>query len=357
MRKPRPHKKNRRTRARRWQQHISFVRRAKEVRAARRLRHEKRNATRIVFRRKLLAPKVWALQLTEERAAFLEFISRLDLLVSGGIPTLVSFERVERVSPDATVLFKAELQQLLLKHPRCLTFRRPKSDRIQQVFRQVGLFEDMGLASAVALTRDDVIHWEYASGDEIDNPALAASLLKFASKLPDADRDRLLGSAGEALANCVEHAYDFKREKRLCSPAGSKWWAFSNLRDNIFFVALCDLGCGIPTHLPQTHLDWTQQVMSRLTGASLRLPDSALIRTAAEEGVTSTNAKNRGRGLPDMLNDLHDTEDATLRVFSNYGMVRWDSGRKGGVTTNYKSSICGTIVLWEVRFMDRAEAI
>jgi hypothetical protein len=263
---------------------------------------------------------------------------------------LMNFERVERVYPAATVLFKAELQTLVRNCETCLTFRRPKSDRIQQVFQQVGLFEDMSLRVGVAVTRDDVIHWETASGSVIDNPAVAASLRKFGAKVPDADRDRLLGSAAEALANCVEHAYEYSRGTHLGGPADSRWWAFSHLRESSFFVALCDLGCGIPVHLPQKHVSWSQQVLSRVSNMTLKLPDSELIKAAAEVGVSSTEEKNRGRGLPDMLKDLHASGDATLRVFSNRGMVRWEAGQSSGSSRDFSQSIFGTIVLWEVRF-------
>jgi hypothetical protein len=213
----------------------------------------------------------------------------------------------------------------------------------------------MGIDIPVVLNREDVVHWEVAMGDDIDNNRVADALKNFAEKIPDAQRDLLLGSAGEALGNSVEHAYEFARGAKSHTLA-RKWWAFFNYRDGVFFMALCDLGCGIPVHLPLKHVSIAERVKSRVSNVSFKVRDAAYIKTAAEEGVSATEGRHRGKGLPEMLRDINGGVNGSLRVFSNHGMVRWDSSGGGGAAFDYPDSIFGTILLWEVKLPTHSRA-
>ena len=318
---------------------------------ARSRKREIHSGRRLVIR----PPDVWVLEDTQSRAQLADFFLRLRLIAAVSRPTVIDMRYVRRVLPAATVLFKAELQTALSQFARGPRFLLPRSDRIRQVFKQVGLFEDMRLDVSVKLRREDVVHWETATGDDIDNNRIADALEKFAKKIPARPREFLLGSAGEALGNSVEHAYEFPRAASGVSMP-RRWWAFFNFRDGVFFMALCDLGCGIPVHLPLKHVSVAENLKSRLTNLQLKVQDAAYIKTAAEEGVSATEGKNRGKGLPEMVRDLKAGVIGNLRVFSNSGMVRWDSSGGSGTAFNYNESIFGTILLWEVKLPISLEA-
>ena len=309
------------------------------------------SATNFVQSRRslLLAPKYWVLEDTDARSELLRFLAELRRGAHGGTPLLVDFSQVEKVFPAATVLFKAELQCLLALPTSNLRFVPPKSNRILQVFKQVGLSGDMGMKNEVRVTRHDVVHWEISSGNEIDNNKIADAMNCFALKVPEVELERLLGGAGEALGNSVEHAYEFRRGTPEQHSGETRWWAFFNFRDEKFFVTLCDLGCGIPVHLPLKHVKVGERIRSIFAKPGLRIPDTAYIRTAAEEGVTATEGANRGKGLPEMLRELAESGHGTLRVFSNSGLVRWDTGFSQAHAFNFDDSIFGTILLWEVK--------
>lgn len=323
-----------------------------------------------VGRRLLLrAPSNWTMESPHWRGELLSLLSALRDATAKGRRVRIDLSGVERVYPAATVLFKAEIQCLNTQGAdiKCVP---PRSNRVCQVFKQVGLFDDLSYRIEIRVNRADVVHWATASGGNIDNNRVADALAGFAAKVPREDIERLLGGAGEALGNSVEHAYEFPRGTDYAHPSSLRWWAFASYRDRTFFLALCDLGCGIPVHLPKTHVHLHERLKASLQhGTLMTIPDSAYVAAAAMEGRSGTGLQNRGKGLPEMIREISTSAPResgrrsgqavhrSLRLFSNRALVRWESGTSRPTTFNFRDSIFGTILLWEVRLPPEKEPV
>ncbi len=301
------------------------------------------------------APEVWILEEPRKRREFLHFLAQLgDLECSGSARKFVDLTRVNKIHPSATVLFKARLSLLTSSgvHRR-IKWGLPKSNQIKQVFHQVGLFADLEKSVTVQVDREDVVHWRSACGNLVENSIIKTALEAYTDELPTPLRELLLGGAGEALANAVEHAYEYPlKSKHGESPKRGSWWAFFNYRDDAFYMAVCDLGCGIPEHIPQKHVNVIDKVRAVIGQNPL---DAALIEAATSEGVSATDLPYRGKGLPRMVKELTGNRPGALRIFSNKGLVVWSKTESSAIKTNFLDSIFGTILIWEIKISETSQ--
>jgi hypothetical protein len=153
-------------------------------------------------------------------------------------------------------------------------------------------------------------------------------------------------SLSEAVVNSVEHAYLEARGTTSTRLGHSRWWMFSQEKDNVLTVAVCDLGIGIPRSLP---LRWApsalQKLLDSVTGEG---QDLRAIRAALQVGASSTGASHRGRGLAQIWAELRNFDGASLMILTNKAMLMWNAKEKREYALQYSESVFGTMIVWEV---------
>jgi hypothetical protein len=270
-------------------------------------------------------------------------------------PVKLDFRTTERFMVPGALILYAELNRIIslsvLVNP--IKIIQPSSNRVKQVMKQVGLFELLGSDAQITTNRADVIYWQLAkgatqSGDEL---AIVDSVAHEVNQrdLAKVEASGLWRGISEAVNNAHEHGYKFPRADGAIGIADTKWWLLTQIRDQRFTAAVCDIGCGYARTLKPEVMEWFQGLFPRLLG--LQNEDTLAIQAAMEYGRTSTKQNERGRGSRDALALLQKHGEGELYVLSNRGYVQY-ACRNGEV--NLKRAvpldfdIQGTIIWWNL---------
>jgi hypothetical protein len=156
-------------------------------------------------------------------------------------------------------------------------------------------------------------------------------------------------SANEAIANSIDHAYKKPRHDEFHGLPNTKWWMFSQIKDGVFTLAVCDLGCGYRKTINETI---PEQFIARIASSFLGTNRDALaIDTAMEYGRSGTNQGHRGKGSRDVLSLLQKHGDGELVVLSNTGWMRYEYKSKREQQRSNGTvgiDIGGTILWWKL---------
>jgi len=251
--------------------------------------------------------------------------------------------------PCGTLLLVAEIERILSSPgtSKKLSATYPKDRVVEEMFQHIGLLERLGLERRIEHIDDlNVIGWLYANGHEGDLDSIAEKLPKILTESQNmALRTALLSGMAEAVANSSEHAYSTKLEK--CGDTKkNKWWLFARQVNDDIALVICDLGAGIPGTL---ETNWKEEVASYLKSRQgLKRRDHKLIELALTVGKTSTNKKNRGKGLKDIIKVVKEQKVGSLQIYSNQGVYSLEDSGKNPVSLDEKQSINGTIIQWKI---------
>lgn len=95
-------------------------------------------------------------------------IDQLRINLVAGRSIAIDFYATYKVSPQAMLFLLAEVDRLvhLFGVPRFKTIT-PRSPKVQEVFKQTGLYATLGVESDIQPKREDVIHWAAMSGSRV----------------------------------------------------------------------------------------------------------------------------------------------------------------------------------------------
>jgi hypothetical protein len=254
----------------------------------------------------------------------------------------IDFQNTQHFVADGTLLFYAELCRLLHYRPtaqvRC---NRPRNERAKQVLRQIGVYELCRHTYRGKPTHKDVVHWRVARGHMVDASQYAETIEAHEGRLAEPLVEGIYRGLAEAMTNVCHHAYIHRREDGLDHHGPSDWWVFSQAKDGHLFVALCDLGVGIPVTLPKTN----PSMFSRLKAITGIEPlDGKCILAAVEDSRSRTGKRERGKGLGEIIRAVSGATGGRAVVFSNRGYYMLNDGKESH--GNYRDNILGTLISW-----------
>ena len=275
-------------------------------------------------------------------------------------PVKIDFRATESFSVVATILLFAEVDRVVAssKLVKPVTIIDPRSKRAKEVLKQIGLYELTGDACTIIPERQDVVYWCATKGGDQSGDRL--EILEAVAKRVNsarADQVELRGiwrGVTEAVANSVEHAYKRARDDGFAGLPDTKWWMFTQLRDNNFTVAVCDLGCGYRATINETI---PEQFVARVASALLgRNRDAIAIDTAMQYGRSGTKLAERGKGSRDAASVLESHGAGELVIMSNTGWMRYNfaggrekSQQQGDLGIDLK----GTIIWWKLPLKEK----
>lgn len=265
-------------------------------------------------------------------------------------PVLLNFRDTIKMTAPATVLLTAELDRIKRRlNDQFQAMIQWSSDAIvNQVLLQVGIADICGANNErprESKFDESVKHWRYATGVRMGD-APGRALERFEGRITEELQSGLWKGLSEALVNSVEHAYLEPRElsDRECDE--TRWWMFSQERDDELTVVVCDLGIGIPRSLPlRWGMDQLQDILARF---GIHKPELAAVRGALILGQTRTGEENRGRGLPQIWQELKELGASGILILSNKAMLLWDGRKQIELPQEFSDSIGGTIIAWTV---------
>ncbi|WP_287966901.1 hypothetical protein [Acinetobacter sp.] len=284
----------------------------------------------------------------------------------GDVCIRLNFKDTKKMFADGTLYLLAELETLTLINP-LITFKIIPSDEkiVNQVLQQTGILKLLKLTLKFETDEFDesVKYWNYASGYNSEIDSADSMLDDFEQILSEDTSKNVFTSLTEALTNCHHHAYE---EKRFSTETKSikKWWLFSQEKDGVLTVCVCDLGIGIPRSLtrntPLVKEDWFGRLKDFIKLNKEKYNhDSAAIKAAIEIGNTRTNLPNRGKGLNQIINKINTMtrHKVSIAILSNYGSYIINRGFVTDLPTTdiinavavpYTESIDGTVIVWQI---------
>lgn len=315
----------------------------------------------LVRRPVLFAPPIFEIHSPENRRALMTFLANIrEIAVIRGKRVTIDFSRTKRMVACGTLLFLAEVSRIaaLTGHRRRVTCRRVADEKVGQVLHQIGFFDAIGRKSEIQPTADDVVYWRACSGIGAEGQKASALVDELAGRLPPSLSSPMYTGLVEAMTNCAQHAYRSPREDGLGSTCRREWWMFAQEREGRLSVLICDLGMGIPASLPLTHEPGLVRETLANLGRKLGIAfsDSDLIEAAVELGRSRTRESHRGKGLRDILDVIANAGEGTLQVSSNRGRYtyRLENGETSIKTQEYKRSVLGTLIQWQVPVLGNA---
>lgn len=304
----------------------------------------------------ITAPVAVSIQGKASRRLTLAFIGKVRRSVLfDRRPVLLNFRHTIKMFAAGTLLLIAELDRMKRVLGSVFNVRIIFSDDaiVNQVIYQVGIAELCGYSTTKEAERnfdDSVRHWRYATGVQMnDTPGRAIE--RFEGRLSANVKTGVWKGVSEAVVNSVQHAYLAERGDAGPPLGETRWWMFSHEKDGLLSVVVCDLGIGIPRSLP---IKWGEDIISRaLERFGLSRPDLAAVRIALEVGQTRTGQDNRGRGLPQIWNEMVKSEGGSIAIMSNKAVLMWSSQDRKETGIEFASNIQGTLIAWTVPLQER----
>ena len=270
-------------------------------------------------------------------------------------PVKLDFRFTQTFYPAGTILLFAEVDRVVAMSdlPKPITIIDPRLRRPREVLKQIGIHEMTGDRCDVVPEREDVVYWKATKG--VDQSGERLAMLEVVAKKVNQAHTRQLELSGawrgvsEAVANSVEHAYRFPRPDGFAGLPKTRWWMFTQLRDSVFTMAVCDLGCGYRATINQTVPEKFIAEVAQAFGAGNR--DAIAIHTAMEYGRSGTRQSERGRGSRDAFSVLQTHGAGELMILSNTGWMQYTFLGGKEYTKNQGElgiDIRGTIVWWKL---------
>lgn len=260
----------------------------------------------------------------------------------------IDFTATEKIFVSGMLYVFSEMSNILNINSglklKCIESRTKK---INHVLDQIGIFRLCRHKFVPSEEYNDVIYWRYIYGvgvlgqkfDSIVSPDRELTELPM-------DMD-IYGACVEATKNAHIHAYIERRELSPVAHKKTSWWMFSQIRDNILTVAICDLGIGIPKTLPKTNKTLYAAILELFKPKN----EADFIWGAIKAPSSRTNRPFRGNGLKKIATIAQDDARASLEIYSSRGYI--GISEKRPKLCMYKNALPGTIVLWDMPLGDK----
>lgn len=289
-----------------------------------------------------------------------KFLINLRDCVMKGHRVFIDFSTTKKISAAAMLSFLAEVDVLTKKSKHgynAINFSHPKEKKIESILSQVGFYDLLRKSKRETESYDDVTFWKYTSGS-CSEPLLAKDMMiEIKKELEQKSSKKLYRGFTEAMSNSVEHAY-LDDDSHSEEDETAKWWTFAGIYEKHLTVVICDKGVGIPATLPKTQGVSVLKKVFEILGVSLiNVKDSVYIKASTTLRETRTGEQNRGKGLNDIKSVIDSIGDGFMGIFSDKGryIYKGKTGKINEVLFDYKTSVNGTIIEWNIPCEGEAE--
>lgn len=229
----------------------------------------------------------------------------------------------------------------MYRFPNRLTCDYPKDEVVEQLFQHIGLLAKFGHPARREISSERVANWHFYSGSRADPSTFLELTLSLIEEIDHPNAPLFADCLNEAICNTVGHAY------KCCSPdvpvVLQKWWIFSQYVGDRFFVAIYDIGDGIPRTLRRKP-EWTEFLRAR------HYSDGSILRSAVATNRTQTLQPERGKGLPEMLEFSRSLKAGGLSILSARGGFRYDASSSTMRHRKFNLPLRGTLLQWAIPF-------
>jgi anti-sigma regulatory factor (Ser/Thr protein kinase) len=272
----------------------------------------------------------------------------------------LDFSKLAKIKISALLIFYAHLEVMLeSKVARKLLWVKSTDANINAGLSDIGIWALLGedyKPQQGTIRICSVSHEQNQS----DNKQALREAITYAKdaiafyqspELSEEADDAAFGAISESFTNVWQHAYaeDLQVRYRTLDKAlqVKKWWIALRHIDGQLFMAVYDVGVGIPssTRRKGWYGSVKQDILSLVTGLS---PDNQDIKTALEYGSSRYKVQGRGNGLPTMKKFVEINPNGALRIMSGEGMYRFRSFNSSEEWFDLDANFPGTLVQWNI---------
>lgn len=302
--------------------------------------YEQRNIRKSLPTSEFKAPSNFSFKnACEATATFFEtIINKRDSSKEGAV-IRIDFSDVSKLSVDALMYLIAVMYDTYNGDKKNIIFtgNMPSHEDAAKIFNR------SGFANYVNMQKDEIRptsnNIKISNGVTTD-VELAGKICKYIhanSNLTRIDTIPLYNLIIELMNNTIHHAYG---DGYSSDYSKNSWYLFSEKRDNRVVFVFLDTGLGIPKTV---YKKWQEKI-------NFAIQDSFLIKSALEgENRTVTKLKNRGKGLPQILECCRSGLIDNAYVYSGNGYCTINKENDGIIQTKeMQNEIFGTLFSWEV---------
>lgn len=287
--------------------------------------------------------KFWVLG-KDSRRTLLKFFQTVEDALRNNCHVKIDFSDAKELHPCGTLVFLAKLDIWLHGYKERLSATYPEDDVTEQLLQHLDVLPRLGLAARKVISHERVCFWHLHCGLNVNAGDYQALTEAVISRIEHPSQALFADCLNEAVTNTVNHAYEFAT--KYTPPASQqKWWMLSQLRDGHLFVAIYDLGVGIPKSL-RNKPEWLEFLKLR------QYKDARIIQSAVTSERTSTKLPYRGKGLPEMLEFSSDLQAGGLSIWSGKGGLVYVAREGQEKRHKFDVRLPGTLVLWEIPFRE-----
>ncbi|MCL6262759.1 hypothetical protein [Craterilacuibacter sp. RT1T] len=289
------------------------------------------------------APEVMDVTEGSHREKTMRFLFLIDDYLSKGSVVRICFKNTKTLHPCGTLVFVSNIDVWKAKYPSRLRLKALPSDPVvAQLFKHIGILEQLGLMIELDTSHSMVKDWHYHSGNSMDAAEYRDLAISARDYIDHPEKSLFPGCLNEAVSNTIDHAYETEPSSNELPPkAVRKWWMFSQVRDGLMSVVIYDQGVGIPRSLLSKPM--VQDIFKHLNKK-----DARLIEAAVSSPRTSTQLPYRGKGLPEMFSFSQQLHQGGLSILSARGGFFYDSERERYKRKHYNIKLPGTLVAWGI---------
>lgn len=333
-------------RARRWSRELWSREKARLKRGGKRRLSPRFHGK--VMKVRLHCPSTLGMGGPEEREHLFQFLQVMrNWSEKPGVRLILDFGGLSSITSPGALFLIAELDRAMATNMAHIQGTRSKTDLVEEVLQQIGVYEKLGLPCDIAPASKTVIHWRVATGILAEGAKGGSILEAYHGRLPEGLTRGLYDGVVEAMTNTVHHAYPDTGDGRLRRHMiGRRWWMLSQELDGILTVAICDLGVGIPRSLPRSSTYKAATIREFWRSTGLDKTDGSAISVAVQLGRSRTDEKQRGHGLADIVEAVKLATGGRVLITSNRGIFVSVDGKDN--VYNHPRSANGTLVHWSV---------
>lgn len=293
------------------------------------------------------APETFHLTDLTCREKLFRLFDEVDAALSQGRKVKLGFKHTKKMYPCGTLVFMARLDLWLTQYPGMMSCDYPEDEVVEQLLQHFSVLSKLGLKSRKTINNDRVAYWHFYSGAKADLSGFKDVTLSIIKGIEHPQKELFADCLNEAVVNTVHHAYKNYSEAEVPSEL-RRWWILSQFRGDRMYVAIYDVGEGIPGTLRRKP-EWLEYFKHR------HYNDDRTIESAIISQRTSTLQPERGRGLPEMLEFSQSLEGGSLVIVSSKGAFEYNADVDTTRRRKYSLPLRGTLVQWAIPFRKEHE--
>lgn len=162
----------------------------------------------------------------------------------------------------------------------------------------------------------------------------------------------------ESISNVWQHAYDPSFFTSPVPESHKQWWIIVQHIENQFFIAVYDMGAGIPSTISTK--PWAADLIASISAAfNLKFvssPDAKSIKAAIDYGKSRFKQDNRGKGLTEAKDFVQRNPHGSMLIYSGLGHYEYETSNDNENLETLSSPFLGTLIQWNLLLEKKDES-